>query len=84
MSYESYWGFDGLQETATLHLDGRWDFESGYTIGSAALNVQWEGLREPFEVYPGVVVPRRQLYEARTSSAMPTPIGASGSRAAWP
>ena len=57
MSYESYWGFDGLQETATLHLDGRWDFESGYTIGSAALNVQWEGLREPFEVYPGVVVP---------------------------
>ena len=57
MSYESYWGFDGLQETATLHLDGRWDFESGYTIGSAALNVQYEGLREPFEVYPGVVVP---------------------------
>jgi hypothetical protein len=57
MSYESYWGFDGFQETATLHIDARYDFENGNTIGSAALNVQYEGLREPFEVYPGVIVP---------------------------
>ncbi len=56
-SYESYWGFDGFQETATLHIDGRWDFESGYQLTSAALNIQYEGLRKPFEVYPGVVVP---------------------------
>jgi len=57
MSYESYWGFDGYQETATLHIDSRLDFENGYTLGSTALNVQTEGLRKPFEVYPGVVVP---------------------------
>jgi hypothetical protein len=56
-SFESYWGFDGFQETATLHIDGRWDFENGYSLTSAALNVQYEGLRQPFEVYPGVVVP---------------------------
>jgi hypothetical protein len=56
-SYESYWGFDGFQETATLHIDGRWDFENGNQVTSAALNVQYEGLREPFEVYPGIVVP---------------------------
>jgi hypothetical protein len=56
-SYESYWGFDGLQETATLHLDSRLDFENGYSLTSTALNVQVEGLREPFEVYPGVIVP---------------------------
>jgi hypothetical protein len=59
-SYESYWGFDGFQETATLHIDGRWDFENGNSLTSAALNVQYEGLREPFEVYPGVVVPEGQ------------------------
>ncbi len=59
-SYESYWGFDGFQETATLHVDGRWDFENGNSLTSAALNVQYEGLREPFEVYPGVVVPEGQ------------------------
>jgi hypothetical protein len=56
-SYESYWGFDGYQETATLHVDSRLDFENGYSIASTALNVQFEGLRKPFEVYPGVVVP---------------------------
>jgi uncharacterized protein DUF5916/cellulose/xylan binding protein with CBM9 domain len=56
ISYESYWGFDGFQETALLHLDNRWDFENGYNI-SPALNIQYEGLRKPFEVYPGVIVP---------------------------
>ena len=56
-SYESYWGFDGYQETATLHIDSRLDFESGNQITSTALNVQFEGLRKPFEVYPGVIVP---------------------------
>jgi hypothetical protein len=55
-SYESFWGFDGFQESSTLHVDNAWDFESGYTI-SPAFNIQWEGLRVPFEVYPGVVVP---------------------------
>ncbi len=63
-SYESYWAFDravgqpdGYQETATLHVDSRLDFENGYSLGSTALNVQWEGLRKDFEVYPGVIVP---------------------------
>ena len=55
-SYQSYWGFDGFQETATLHMDNAWDWERGYTV-SPAFNVQFEGLRQPFEVYPGVVVP---------------------------
>ncbi len=56
-SYESFWGFDGFQETATLHVDNRFDFEKGFSLTSTALNVQYEGLRKPFEVYPGVVVP---------------------------
>jgi hypothetical protein len=71
MSYESYWGFDGLHESALLHLDSRLDFENGYSLGSTALNVQWEGLRKPFEVYPGVVVPAgeyRSPYFLSTSS----------------
>jgi hypothetical protein len=38
-SYESYWGFDGLQETATLHVDNRWDFESGYQISSTVRGI---------------------------------------------
>jgi hypothetical protein len=56
-TFESYWGFDGFQETATAHVDSRLDFENGYSLTSTALNVQYEGLRKPFEVYPGVIVP---------------------------
>jgi hypothetical protein len=56
VSYESYWGFDRFQDTATLHLDNAWDFESGHSV-SPAFNIQYEGLREPFEIYPGVIVP---------------------------
>ena len=55
-SYLSVWGFDGFRETSTLHMDNAWAFESGYSV-SPAVNIQWEGLREPFEVYPGVIVP---------------------------
>ena len=55
-TFESFWGLDGFQETATLHLDNALDFESGNFL-SPGFNVQYEGLREPFQVYPGVVVP---------------------------
>lgn len=55
-TYESYWGFDGLNETALIHLDNALDFESGNFI-SPGLNIQHEGLRVPFQVYPGVTVP---------------------------
>lgn len=55
-SYDAFWGFDGFLETGTLHLDSAFEFENGYTI-SPAFNVQWEGIRVPFQVYPGVIVP---------------------------
>jgi hypothetical protein len=57
MEFESFWGLDdGLQETATLHFDAHFDWENGLFF-SPAYNIQTEGLREPFEVYPGVIVP---------------------------
>jgi hypothetical protein len=45
----------GLQN-GELHIDNHWDWENGNFI-STAVNGTWEGLREPFEVYPGLVVP---------------------------
>jgi len=56
VTYESYWNFDGYQETATLHMDSHLDWENG-NFFSPAFNMQYEGLLKPFEVYPGVVVP---------------------------
>ena len=56
----SYTRFDYLDgagiQNAEMHVDNHFDWESGYFL-SPALNTTWEGLKEPFEVYPGVVVP---------------------------
>ena len=42
--------------TGDLHVDNHFDWENGFFI-APALNVEWEGLDRPFEVYPGVEVP---------------------------
>ncbi|MBI2186233.1 MAG: carbohydrate binding family 9 domain-containing protein [Acidobacteria bacterium] len=42
--------------TSELHLDNHWDWENGQFV-TVALNGTWDGLREPFAVYPGVIVP---------------------------
>lgn len=54
--YEGFWGFDGLRESAQLHLHTNADFENNNRIGPE-WDIQWEGLRVPFQVYPGVIVP---------------------------
>jgi len=50
----------GEMQNAALHIDNHWDWENGNYI-STALNGTWEGLRESFEVYPGVVVPAGEV-----------------------
>ncbi|MBI4521599.1 MAG: carbohydrate binding family 9 domain-containing protein, partial [Gemmatimonadetes bacterium] len=56
-SYVRYNRLDGSLETATLHLDNHFDWESGNYI-APAINIDWDGLDRPFEVYPGVIVPK--------------------------
>ena len=45
----------GLQ-SAELHVDNHWDWENGNYI-TTTLNGAWEGLKEPFQIYPGIIVP---------------------------
>jgi hypothetical protein len=47
---------DGGLNSADLHIDNHWDWENGWRIDTA-LQGGWEGLRLPFEIYPGIVVP---------------------------
>jgi hypothetical protein len=56
MTYTRYNYLDGGLQNAELHVDNHWDWENGNFI-SAALNGTWDGLRQPFQVYPGVIVP---------------------------
>ena len=54
--YQSFWDFDGLQETGFLHTDVHWEWKNGYELHTGTdRNV--EGLKDPFEISPGVIVP---------------------------
>ena len=56
MNYTRFDYLDGGLLAAELHVDNHWDWENGNYV-TVALNGTWDGLREPFEVYPGIVVP---------------------------
>jgi len=54
--YTGYSNFDGSLQTATLHMDNHLDWTNGNYI-APAVDITWEGLDRPFEIYPGVIVP---------------------------
>ena len=56
ITYEGYWDFDGYHETNYLHMDNSFVMKDG-TTGNTVLNLTKEGVKEPFEIFPGVVVP---------------------------
>jgi hypothetical protein len=55
-NYTRFNYLDGSLLTADMHVDNHWDWENGQFI-TVALNGTWDGLREPFEIYPGIIVP---------------------------
>jgi len=54
--YTRYEDLDGFLETAYLHLDWELKFAGGGRFGPEA-DMYQEGLKEPFEVSPGVMIP---------------------------
>ena len=55
-AFRGFWGLDGFQETGFLHLDNHWQFRDSTEIHTG-MNITREGVRTPFEIYPGIVVP---------------------------
>ena len=55
-SYRSFWGHDGFQETGYMHIDNHWQFRNAYEVHTG-MNLTLEGVRAPFEIYPGIFVP---------------------------
>ena len=51
-----FWGFDGFQETGYAHLDNHWQFRDSSEMHTG-MNLTREGLRVPFEIFPGIFVP---------------------------
>ena len=55
-SYRGFWGLDGFHETGFWHIDSHWQFRDSTEIHTG-MNVTHEGVRTPFEIYPGIFVP---------------------------
>ena len=57
VSHHTIWNFvTGLHETQYTHIDNHWEWESGHEVHTG-VNFTKEGLIEPFEIFPGVIVP---------------------------
>ncbi len=55
-TYRGFWGLDGFQETGYWHLDNHWQFKDSTEVHTG-VNLTLEGVRVPFQIYPGVFVP---------------------------
>ena len=56
VTWISFWDFNGFKESGFLHFDAEIKFEGGGRFGPE-LNIVSEGLREPFEISDGVLIP---------------------------
>ena len=54
--WNSFWDFDGFQETSRAHIDSHWEFKGGAEIHTG-MNLTTEGVSTAFEIFPGVIVP---------------------------
>jgi hypothetical protein len=64
--YQRYWKFDGQLQSASLHTDVHLDWENGL-YWSPAVNLDWDRLDVPFNIYPGVIVPPGEYRVAHTA-----------------
>ncbi|MHB1327488.1 MAG: DUF5916 domain-containing protein [Gemmatimonadales bacterium] len=57
VSYREHFALDGFSESRFIHIDSHFQFANGAFFQLPAINLVREGLREPFEISPGVIVP---------------------------
>ena len=57
VSYRGFWDFDGYQQSGYLHIDNHTEWRNGYELHTG-VNLTQEGVTEPFEIFPGVTVPK--------------------------
>jgi Domain of unknown function (DUF5916) len=55
-SYRAFIGFDDFVESEHWHIDNHWQFKNSYEVHTG-INFTEEGVRQAFEIFPGVIVP---------------------------
>jgi hypothetical protein len=56
ISYTGFWDFNDFQESGRWHIDNHWEWRNGNEIHTG-VNLTHEGLKETFEIWPGIVIP---------------------------
>ena len=57
MSWTEYWDLDGFSESRFIHIDNHFEFANGAFFQLPGFNITGEGLKEPFEIREGIVIP---------------------------
>jgi hypothetical protein len=57
VSYREFFDLDWFSETRVIHVDSHFEFANGAFFQLPAINFNREGLREPFEIAEGVIIP---------------------------
>ena len=74
-SFRAFIGFDGLLESSFWHIDSHWQFKNSAEVHTG-VNITEEGVRTPFEIYPGIFVPPGSYEEAEAQLVARTNQGA--------
>ena len=57
ITYRQWIDFDGFTESRLIHIDNHFQFANGAFFQLPAANFTREGVRAPYEIHPGVVIP---------------------------
>jgi hypothetical protein len=57
VSWNQYWSLDGFSESYLVHVDNHFAFANGAFFQLPGFNITGEGLKEPFEIRKGIIIP---------------------------
>lgn len=82
VSWNQFWSLDGFSESYLIHIDNHFAFANGAFFQLPGFNMTGEGLREPFEIRPGIVIPAGSYHnlewEFRANTNRAAPLSISG------
>ncbi|MGE0158127.1 MAG: DUF5916 domain-containing protein [Gemmatimonadales bacterium] len=57
VSWSEFWDMDGFSESRLVHIDNHFEFANGAFFQLPGFNITGEGLKAPFEIREGIVIP---------------------------
>jgi hypothetical protein len=81
VSWSEFWDLGGFSESRLIHIDNHFEFANGAFFQLPGFNITGEGLREPFEIREGIVIPAGSYnnldWQFRANTNTSAPLSAS-------